>query len=188
MWPWEHLAVGYLVYAVGRRILRGRRPTEAAALTIALATQLPDLVDKPLAWTLHVLPSGTSLAHSVLFAVPLTIVVATLAARRGRSDVAVAFAVGYGTHLLGDIVYPALVGGALAPGKVLWPLVPVSAGPTDGLLVTFESLLATFTAFLGTPQGRYYLAGELLLLGIAVAWWLYDGAPGVRSFVRPVTQ
>ena len=65
MWPWGHLAVGYLVYSGLSRWRFGRLPGSVATLAVALGTQLPDLVDKPLAWTVNVLASGRSLAHSL---------------------------------------------------------------------------------------------------------------------------
>ena len=61
MWPWEHLAFGYLLWSLWLRA-RGRSlPGDWEALVLVFATQLPDLVDKPLAWQLGVLPGGRSL-------------------------------------------------------------------------------------------------------------------------------
>jgi hypothetical protein len=61
MWPWEHLAVGYLLYSVSC-VLWGRYPTRIGVAALAFGTQFPDLVDKPLGWWLGVLPSGQSFA------------------------------------------------------------------------------------------------------------------------------
>ena len=49
MWPWEHLAFGYVLYSLGVRTLRGRTPRGPPVLVLAVATQVPDLLDKPLA-------------------------------------------------------------------------------------------------------------------------------------------
>jgi hypothetical protein len=107
MWPWGHAAVGYLVYAVVRRA-GGEEwpPDDATAIALAVGTQLPDLVDKPLAWSFGVLPSGRSLAHSLLVGGLLVAVVVALARRYGRHERAGAFAVGYYAHLFGDALGP----------------------------------------------------------------------------------
>jgi hypothetical protein len=57
MWPPGHLAVAYLLVSWGRRI-RGDSPVTAGTmLALAVASQLPDLLDKPLAWV-FALPSA----------------------------------------------------------------------------------------------------------------------------------
>lgn len=214
MWPWEHLAVGYLGYALVRRAGarlgasgRGRAGSDAGGagpdaggttdtaagrggpvVALAVATQLPDLVDKPLSWSLGVLPSGTSLAHSLLVAVPVVVGVA-LATRRTRlSAYGVALAVGWLSHLAGDALYPVLLGGPPAVGALLWPVVPAPPGASGGgLLAHARRLFELFLTFLGTPRGRLYLLGEAGLLGLAALVWLRDGAPGVglvRATVR----
>jgi len=71
MWPWGHLAVGYVAFSVFVRFRLGRQPSGHAALALAVATQLPDLIDKPLAWQFGLLSSGISVAHSILVGVPL---------------------------------------------------------------------------------------------------------------------
>ena len=48
MWPWEHLAIGYLAYSLLGRLAWRRPPTVGTAITVAFGTQFPDLVDKPL--------------------------------------------------------------------------------------------------------------------------------------------
>ena len=63
MWPWDHLAFGYVWYTLASRGWDGRPPSNAAAIALAVGTQFPDLVDKPLAWWLDVLPAGRSLGH-----------------------------------------------------------------------------------------------------------------------------
>ena len=58
MWPWGHLAAGYPVYTAYTRLHTGDPPADVPALVALLGTQLPDLVDKPLA----VLPTVRSLS------------------------------------------------------------------------------------------------------------------------------
>lgn len=188
MWPWEHLAVGFLGYVVVRRTwggsLRG-----GPVVALAVATQLPDLVDKPLAWSLGVLPSGTSLAHSLFVAVPASIVAVAASRRARRPAYGAALAVGWLSHLAGDALYPVLLGGPPAVGALLWPVVPAPPGAGGGgLLAQARRLFALFVAFLGTPRGRLYLLGEAALLGLAGLVWLVEGAPGVGLLRRALRR
>lgn len=185
VWPWEHLALGYLLYS-GYRRARGRRPRGGPVLVLAFATQFPDLVDKPLAWSLGVLPGGTSLAHSALVAVPVLVVVAALAARLGVPAVGPAFAIGYLSHLLGDVLYPALTGGGLGGRFLLWPLVSAPAGDYSGVLVEFLQLWGDYLAFLLTPAGVTYLLFEVAFLSAALVVWVLDGRPGPGTVRRAV--
>lgn len=184
MWPWEHLAVGYLAYSALVHLLARRRPAGDAVVALAVATQFPDLIDKPLAWSLDVLPSGASLAHSLAFALPVTLVAVALAARAGRRRVGAAFAVGYLLHLPADVLYPVLLGDGPKTAFLLWPFVPAPPSDVAGFLPHFEELVATFVAHLATPRGTVYLAGELALVGAALALYAYDGAPGLRWLRR----
>jgi len=102
MLPWGHAAVGYLCYSFIVRVRDRRAPTGPAVLTLAVGTQLPDLIDKPLAWSLGILPSGRSLGHSLLFAVLLTIVVWVVAQRYDRQREVSALMVGHLLHVLAD--------------------------------------------------------------------------------------
>ncbi|QLG29796.1 metal-dependent hydrolase (plasmid) [Halorarum halophilum] len=187
MWPWEHLAVGYLLYSLLAH-LAGRTPRTLPVLALVLATQMPDLIDKPLAWGFGVLPSGRSMAHSFLFAAPaiLGVSAAGLLARAPR--VGPAFALGYLSHLGGDVLYPFVVKGELRFGFLLWPLIPAAdEGPPEGL-PHLQELVMDFVVFLLTPRGTAYLLfdGSLVLLAFLV--WVWDGMPGVRPLfdaVRP---
>lgn len=178
MWPWEHLALGYLLYSPPARLARGRAPTGAEALVLAFATQLPDLIDKPLAWGLDVLPSGLSLGHSLLFAVPLVAAVALAARRGGAPSLGPAFGVGYLSHLLGDVVYNSL-DGVVTVGFLLWPLVSRGSRDAPSLLARVAILWSEFRAFLATPTGRTYLLIEAVFLTVALSLWVIDGAPGL---------
>lgn len=124
MWPPGHLAVGYIAYSLGRRVYTGHSPSSVATVVLAFATQLPDLADKPLSWTLGVLPTGRSLSHSVFTATILTAVVYWLAHRSDRPALVSAFAIGYWSHLLGDLYAAVIAGEAESNWFWLWPLVP----------------------------------------------------------------
>lgn len=181
MWPWEHLAVGYLAYSIAVRSVTGRPPRDPVAVVVlAFATQFPDLIDKPLAWSLGMLPTGTSLAHSVFVAVPLSVLVAVLAWRWGRPAIGAAFAIGYLLHLPSDAIYAAVILGSPLTGEgFAWPLVPATPIERTGFGANVSHYFERYVAALTSREGIRYLAAELLLVGGAFALWLRDGVPGM---------
>jgi hypothetical protein len=187
MWPWEHLVFGYLAYSGYTRLVNRRTPEGGPVLVLAFMTQFPDLVDKPLAWTFDVLPSGVSLAHSLLFAIPALVLTAVLSRRLGRPELWPAIAIGYGSHLLGDVLYPVLLGLGSAPSYLLWPLVPQAPDAPTTFLLQFERLLGLFVAFLGTPRGVVYLTLEVAVVLGTLVLWHRDGLPGVAVLVGRLT-
>jgi len=186
MWPWEHLAVGYLCYSLFLRITARKRPRAADVVAVATGSQLTDLIDKPLGWGTTLLPSGTSLAHSLVFAVPTAMVVVLVAHLSGRFSVGVGFSVAYLAHLPGDVIYPVLIGGEPKLSFLLWPLLPVDSAPPEAVVGRASELVMEFIAVLGTPAGYRFLVVETLLLGLTVLLWRADGLPGLGLF-RPRT-
>lgn len=180
MWPWEHLAIGYLVYSIAVRYVAGHTPQTLAVVALGVGTQFPDLVDKPLGWGTTLLPSGQSLAHSLLFVLPIAILAVAGGSVLGHVDVSVAFVIGYLLHLPGDVVYPFLIGGEFRVGFLLWPAVPASEAATVAVVPYVGQLAAQFLDFLATPRGKLYLLLELGLLSIASLRWYADGVPGLR--------
>jgi len=169
MWPWGHAAVGYLLYAASVRRRSGARPAGGAVIWLALGTQFPDLIDKPLAWTAGVLPTGRTLAHALPIVVPLLAATYLFARRRARAEWAFAFALGYLVHVLTDAL-PSLAWGDPAYARfLLWPL--LSVPPYD----ESKSFLAHLTGI--EPTG--YLAAQFALTAVAAAVWWRDGLPGV---------
>lgn len=185
MWPWEHLAVGYLVVALALRLGWHRSPDGWTAVAVAVGTQFPDLVDKPLAWQLEVLQSGTSVAHSVFVAVPLAVLAVAVAWRLDRPVLGAAFAVGYLLHLPADAAYGVVYGNPVAFDKLLWPLV-AGPGPDHGSFIqNFTYYLSKFGGVLDSPGGLGIVAFELALLGGTFLLWVADGLPGVPRVGRP---
>ncbi|QCC52860.1 metal-dependent hydrolase [Halapricum salinum] len=174
MWPWGHLALGYVLYSLGRRAGRRAPPTDQQTLALALGTQLPDLIDKPLAWWVPILPGGRTLGHSLVFAVPLVLVLGWVAHRRGRRSWVVAFAVGYASHLAGDLYLAVAWGNYYELNILLWPLTPTV------LYDAQPSVLWHLSSITLTPL---FLA-ELALGAFVVALWLADGRPGIGSVRR----
>jgi len=171
MWPWGHLAAGYLVYSACTRLRTGDPPANVPALIAVFGTQLPDLVDKPLAWSLSVLPTGRSLGHSFLTAAVALPVAWALAARRDARPLVAALSVGWLSHLLGDALYP-LVDGEFAHVTFLaWPLLPLPAYEVE----------ASFVAHLALLSPSPTLAFELGLVALASLAWHADGHPGLAT-------
>ncbi|UPV76310.1 metal-dependent hydrolase (plasmid) [Halorussus limi] len=170
MWPWGHLAVGYLLYSAFVHVSARRAPDGYATVALALGTQFPDLVDKPLAWTFGVIPNGRSLAHSLIIAVVFLAVLSVLLRLLDRGTVASAFAIGYLSHLLGDALDPLLAGDVYLLGFLAWPLVPAIDYGTEQSFVAHLQELSL--AALASDEGLFAL--------LTFCLWLYDGAPGVR--------
>ncbi|MFC7079026.1 metal-dependent hydrolase [Halorussus caseinilyticus] len=170
MWPWGHLAVGYLLYTAFVHLRSRRAPDGYATVALAFGTQFPDLVDKPLAWTFGLIPNGRSLAHSLLSAAVVIAVVHALLRRFDRPAVATAFAIGYLSHLLGDALYPALTGDFYSLGFLAWPVVPAVEYATE----------PSFAAHLRGLSLSSFVAVEGLLALVVFGVWAYDGAPGLR--------
>jgi hypothetical protein len=176
MWPWAHAALGYLWYTL---YLRGRNagvPAGWSVVALGIGTQFPDLVDKPLAWYLSVLPYGRTLAHSLFVAVPVTLLVSWLARRRAHRLVGVAFGVGYLSHLFGDSFHALVTLTWSDLGFLVWPLVAPPETEVVGLLAHLRDIE-------GSP---FFLFG-LLLTGSMLLLWHHHGHPGLTELWGLVT-
>lgn len=173
MWPWGHLALAYLVYSLYSHVGRGHRPTAATALVVAVGSQFPDLVDKPLAWTLSVLPSGRSLAHSLLVLVPLVALLYSVTRVRGENEepLVVAFGVGAIAHTFADALYSLVALEFRQAGFMLWPAVAPLEYEVE------QSFLAHFALVDLSPE----LYFEFLLVAVALVVWRADGYPGLAT-------
>lgn len=168
MWPWGHLAVGYLCYSFLSRGWFDRPPGSGATLAVLVGTQFPDLVDKPLAWSFHLLPSGRSLAHSLLTASVVCLLVGAYLRRHDRPLLGLAFAVGYVSHLFADAILSLLEGQYRYVSYLGWPLLELPpVDPGIGFVERFASM--EFTAF---------MLAQFVLVGLALALWSRDGRPG----------
>lgn len=176
MWPWGHLAVGYVCFVVLCRQteLEQSAPT---LLLLAVGTQFPDLVDKPLAWTIGVLPSGRSLAHSLLVIGLLLGILRRLVPDDDRALVT-AFGIGAISHALSDLGPDVVIG--LLQGNLnqlqwttflVWPLLPSPPYPHD------DSFIQHFAAFALDP----YVLFQVGLVGVAVGIWVGSGMPGYAA-------
>lgn len=175
MWPWEHAALAYVCYSA----LTGQRadapPGDVATLLVVFASQLPDLIDKPLAWNLEVVPSGRMLAHAPVVALPLCVAVYWYFARRSRAEWGVAFGLGYLSHIAADAVQSALIGEYAYTRFLLWPLLSVPEDSQEGVLTELGGFGLVLSPSL-VPSG---------LVGLAVVGlWIRDGIPGLGVLRR----
>ncbi|EMA38675.1 hypothetical protein C447_09060 [Halococcus hamelinensis 100A6] len=154
------------------RLVYRKPPDGIAVLAIVLGTQLPDLVDKPLAWTFHVLPSGRSLAHSVFAAVLASVVVWAYCRRRGRSDLGAAFAIGYVSHLVADGYTYLFTGEYVYLSYLGWPLLPPPPFGDEGTFLTHLQNITLSPGF----------ALQLVMAVVVYVVWIEDGAPGRAAF------
>ncbi|MFC7095841.1 metal-dependent hydrolase [Halobaculum marinum] len=168
MGPVGHAIVAYLAWTTFTHLRGGRSPTTPEVWLVALGSQFPDLVDKPLAWSLSVLPAGRSLGHSLFTVVALAILLRRLVPP-DRHSLIVPFLAAILTHDLTDAIAPLNRGEPEYVAYLMWPVVEQPQyDPPPPLLAAFgESVL-------------HGLSGTgVVVIAVTVAVWLADGAPGL---------
>jgi hypothetical protein len=140
--PLGHAAFAYLTYVAVAAATDRNLPARWALVPLAVGSQFPDLIDKPLAFY-GLLASGRSMGHSVFVAAVLVGGVAWRVRASGSSTrsggwrhrlatvAPGALAVGYATHLVGDVLAPVLAGRLWDARFLLWPLASVPRSPVD---------------------------------------------------------
>ena len=116
------LSLGYVVVATQRL------PSLELGAVAFVGSQCPDIVDKPLALEVGLLPTGRVGVHSLPIAVPVWILVLLYAWTTERVHGGVVFVIAYASHLLADN-YVALAAGRI-PSDLLWPLASPVPRPT----------------------------------------------------------
>ena len=187
--PWGHAAFAYVLYSLGHRVTTRNPPSGLTAIVALFGSQLPDLVDKPLSWGLHLFPQGYSVAHSVFVAVPVGLFVLAVAARKRRLGVGAAFAVGYWSHLVGDVLVAMAERHPFPFDRVLWPLVTLPPyGHPVSLFGRVHHVIETFFYSLTAGQQLTFLAIYFTPFFFAFLLWLVDGAPIVADLGRAVRR
>jgi len=174
MWPWGHLAFGYFVYSLYHRVVYREPPTDWVTVVAAFGTQFPDLVDKPLAWWFGVLPNGRSLTHSVITASVVIALVYLVTQRRNRQPIAVAFAIGYVSHLATDALGPILGGTPDKLAFLLWPILPAIEYNDGGLKSHFTHVDLT----------PIFWVQAIAIVSVFALWYL-DKTPGTFGLLSP---
>ena len=185
MWPWEHLAVAYVLCSLLVRVLGRGSLSTPAALAVVAGSLLPDLVDKPLSWTVG-LTSSYGLAHSVFVAPLLWLAIAAAAVRRGTEArlAAVAFALAHASHLATDVYDPTRPDRGVVMRVVLWPIAPAQPAGHGGLLDHVAVYFLRYVhQFLTDGLTLPVILRLALVVSVAVLW-LADGAPIVADALR----
>lgn len=181
MWPWGHVAVAYLLYSVYARGRFGRPPRPEPALAVVVGSQVADLIDKPLYWWAGVLPSGRSLAHSLLFAAVLIVTVYAVAILLDRIETATAFVIAHLSHLLADLPPRVFLGYPFGSEFLLWPFLAQPAFGYGERL--FEPPAAVELAVTPLTDPFTFALFEVALFALALGLWYVDGRPGL-GYVR----
>lgn len=176
MLPLGHLAFAYLWYTAYAAAGTHRLPARLALIPLAFGSQVPDLIDKPLAY-IGVLVYGRSFAHSLFTFGLCSLTVWWLVVRlrdrwiaetlteRLRIVTPAAFAIGYASHLLGD-TYRVLLGGDLwATRFVLYPLVPVPESPADDI-PPWIRLFEIYSEMGSHPQLNWIILAIFVFVGL----------------------
>jgi hypothetical protein len=171
--------------------VRGHRaPAGAPTLVLAFATQLPDLVDKPLNWWFSVF-DGRGIAHSLLAVTAFCVLAAIVARKYDRGELAVALSIGLYTHLLGDAWHALLSGQFERAAFLVWPLLPAPTYPKDSLFDHLDAWLSYLRMVPHLSPMEFLTSGfgfQVLLSLVLFGIWAFDGFPGVGTLWRLVAR
>jgi len=188
MWPWEHAVLGYVALSAFTHVSDGRSPGWPAVVAVLIGSQLPDLIDKPLAWSVGIVDTGYAVGHSVFFSLVVLVVVLAVGLDR---DGLVALGIGHWLHAPADLAHNYVATGTLTPEIVLWPFVSRTQGVQSKTIDPFEAAVGRFgqygSALAGGDVTPYLLFQLSLSIG-AVVLWFYDGAPVLREGATTVHQ
>lgn len=168
MWPIGHVAGAYILYSLYRAENDGIGDITVFALV--LGSLFPDLVDKPLAWYIGILPTGRSLGHSFLFIIPVCVAAYLVTRRFQRGEWGIAFAIGAVSHLVLDAL-PVLWDAEASAGFLLYPIVPIE---------TYDNGAPTIMGLLLNSLNDPYFHLEFVFLAIALVLWHRHQYPGIQ--------
>ena len=129
MRPIEHFIVALLPVLVGVLTVKRRLPSLQFIGVVFVGSQFPDLIDKPLALELGLIPTGRIFMHSLPTALPVLLVVAWYGWRTKRTHLSGGFIFAHLSHILADN-YRVLTGPEPSiPPDILWPLTQATPRP-----------------------------------------------------------
>ena len=154
--PHVHFFIAILPVVCYILVRHRRLPSVELAAVTFVGSQFPDIIDKPLALQLNLIPTGRVFMHSLPFAVPIWLVVLAYSWKTDRIRGGVAFVYAYASHLVADN-YSALTAGHV-PNDLLWPLrpsiprpsTPHWAGPNEitiHLFTLYSAVVLSLTAY-----------------------------------------
>jgi hypothetical protein len=125
--PAEHFIVAFLPFLAFVGIRHRRLPTLSVVGVVAVGSQFPDFIDKPLAHQFGILPSGRVFMHSLPTAIPFLLVVGYYGYKTERIRLASAFIFAHLSHLLADNYQALLRYNPQIPPDLFWPFTsPIS--------------------------------------------------------------
>ena len=169
MRPIEHFIIA--IFPIGAYALARDRVIPLNLVAVAFfGSQFPDLVDKPLAHQVSLIPSGRVFIHSLPIAVPIMVVVIAYAYKTERTRLGTAFNFAYGSHLVADNHTSLLSAEPSIPSDLLWPFrapqprpeIPYWAGPDAinlHLWTAFSVVVLSIAAYYVLVDIRRQLAG-----------------------------
>lgn len=171
MMPWGHVGAGYLLYTWYSVYKPNLDPHSGALATLLFGTQFPDLIDKPLGWTFDILPSGRSLAHSLITATIVIVLTLYIADRLGQWYLGTAFSIGYLSHLATDSLQPAIKGQEELLTNLGWPILsPPAYGEEKGITAHFTEIQSDISQ--GQVGIFFWLQIILFVAAIVVAVYI----------------
>lgn len=188
MWPWEHLAFAYVLYSLLTNVIFRASPSTGETIVVIVGSQVPDLIDKPLAWTFGITETGYSIGHSIFVAPIVCLAVYAVASRRGHSALAGAFSLAYLSHPFADLLSQFLREPVVDLRTILWPIASPPPGSRGGFLDHFVRYFVRYVNQLLAGGLTLQVALQSLLGLAVVVLWLSDGAPivaDVWQLLRP---
>ncbi|VTT87323.1 unknown [Halorubrum sp. DM2] len=129
MFPIEHCIVA-VIPIIAYVLVRDRDvPTGGFLAIVFVGSQLPDLVDKPLAHQFGLIPSGRVFVHSLPVAVPILCLAGWYAWRTDRLRAGGAFAFAYLSHIVADNRRVLSLPNPTLSDDMLWPFRPATPRP-----------------------------------------------------------
>lgn len=185
MYPWEHLVLGYVLFSLYTHVRFRESPTGVESVGVLIGSQLPDLIDKPLAWTFGLVETGYAIGHSILFAPGFCGLAIAISVRVGRLRTGIAFVIAFLSHLASDIVYPIAWGRPADPRVVLWPIAHAPGSARDGGFIERTVFyVQRFVVEMATGELTPFVRFQLVLVGAATLLWIFDGAPVASDMYR----
>jgi len=129
--PIEHFILAIVPVSVVTLVYTRRPPRSRLIGAVFLGSQFPDLIDKPLALQLGVIPTGRVFMHSLPIAIPFLLAVCLYGSHTDQLTVSVALAFTFAhlSHLLGDTYHAIGNPTSPLPPDLFWPLTTPVARP-----------------------------------------------------------
>ncbi|WP_423744675.1 metal-dependent hydrolase (plasmid) [Haladaptatus sp. SPP-AMP-3] len=188
MWPWESAIFAYLCYSIYVHVRHHEPPGGAAVVVAAVASVVPDLIDKPLSWQYGVFRNGYALGHSVFVSLLVVAVAHAVARRSSRPRLGLAFGLGFLSHNVGDALEHMNDGIWYGVEHVLWPVVVLPPDESPGFTGTVRQFLGEYRSHLVHHDFTSYFALVGVISACTLLLWAYDDFPVARELLTTVRR